>query len=52
MISQKTNKLMSQSEDKSNQQNFDNGTIKKKRPGLYSENVPTFYVGSGNNSEL
>lgn len=24
----------------------------KKRTGLYTENLPTFYVGSGNNSEL
>ena len=25
---------------------------KKKRAALYSENLPTFYVGQGNNSEL
>jgi hypothetical protein len=25
---------------------------KKKRTALYSENLPTFYVGQGNNSEL
>jgi len=25
---------------------------KKKRSPLYAENVPTFYVGAGNNSEL
>lgn len=24
----------------------------KKRTALYSENLPTFYVGAGNNSEL
>ncbi len=24
----------------------------RKRPGLYDQNVPTFYVGAGNNPEL
>ena len=25
---------------------------KHKRPALYTENLPTFYVGAGNNAEL
>ena len=45
------------SEDKANViTNESNGgttsVAKKKRPGLYSENLPTFYVGAGNNAEL
>ena len=29
-----------------------NSKEKKKRTALYTENLPTFYVGQGNNSEL
>lgn len=29
-----------------------NDPVKKKRPALYPDNTPTFYVGAGNNSEL
>ncbi len=58
-MSKKTDKNSPLSDDKVNmspvadasKSHHDKDT-KKKRPALYSENVPTFYCGFGNNSDL
>ena len=40
-------------EEKNDKKTLGDGIKKeKKRAALYSENLPTFYVGAGNNSEL
>lgn len=40
---------MTKTEDTSNKQTKPEA---KKRTALYTENLPTFYVGAGNNAEL
>ena len=57
MSQKKTDKVQPLAEDKINllpvtDSTTGNGKDKKKRAALYSENVPTFYVGFGNNSDL
>ena len=43
---------MSASKTKPNETANDAKKPEKKRSGLYDQNVPTFYVGAGNNPEL
>jgi hypothetical protein len=43
---------MSASKTKPNEAANDNKKPDRKRAGLYDQNVPTFYVGQGNNPEL
>lgn len=56
MSQKKTDKSLPLSEDKINMLPVtdakSNDKEKKKRTALYSENVPTFYCGIGNNSDL
>lgn len=59
MTQRKVEKLSPLNEDKVNvlpvvdaSANNNDKKEKKKRPGLYSENIPTFYCGIGNNSDM